>query len=262
MTEALPRRRSSGGIVRQARRLHPEGRDQGHGVDPHAARPGPREHRPADRRSRRHAPEEDGRGVASCAACQAARPGAADPDARRTTRPAGSTSASQMLGNRLGMPTYMENDANCAAWGEIRGRRRPRRRRASSSTRWARAWAAASSSTADLWIGATRRRRRPGPHDHRPERPHLRLRARRAASSNTPPRPRSPRSTARGSAKDCFDAAKKGVPEALAVVDWVGRGPLDRRGEHDPDSCILTSSSWRAAWRSPGSSSSRRCAKA
>src|SRR5258708_16694375 len=24
----------------------------------------------------------------------------------------------QMLGNRLGMPTYMENDANCAAWGE------------------------------------------------------------------------------------------------------------------------------------------------
>src|SRR5258706_9779463 len=24
----------------------------------------------------------------------------------------------QMLGNRLGLPTYMENDANCAAWGE------------------------------------------------------------------------------------------------------------------------------------------------
>jgi len=25
----------------------------------------------------------------------------------------------QMLGNRMGMPTYMENDANCAAWGEF-----------------------------------------------------------------------------------------------------------------------------------------------
>src|SRR5438105_2698960 len=25
----------------------------------------------------------------------------------------------QMLGNRLVMPTYMENDANCAAWGEF-----------------------------------------------------------------------------------------------------------------------------------------------
>ena len=128
----------------------------------------------------------------------------------------------QMLGNRLGMPTYMENDANCAAWGEM----------IVGAGRGSRSLVLYTLGTGvgggivlngELWIGATGAAGALGHTIIDPSGPPCgcgQIGCVEQFASATAVAKR----FGRGSAKDCFDAAKNGVPEAVAVVDWSVEG--------------------------------------
>ena len=124
----------------------------------------------------------------------------------------------QMLGNRLAMPTYMENDANCAAWGEY----------IAGAGRGARSLVLYTLGTGvgggivldgELWVGASGAAGALGHMTIDPRGPICGC-----GQSGCVEQYASASAVAKkygkGSAKDCFDAARKGNAEALAVVDW------------------------------------------
>lgn len=127
-----------------------------------------------------------------------------------------------MLGNRLGMPTYMENDANCAAWGEyVAG--------AGQGTRSLVLYTLGTGIgggivlNGEMWVGASGAAGELGHMTIDPNGPMcgcgqpgcLEQYASATAVSKR---------WGKGTAKDCFDAAKKGDPKAMEVVAWAASG--------------------------------------
>ncbi len=124
----------------------------------------------------------------------------------------------RMLGGRLGIPTFMENDANCAAWGEyVCG--------AGKGTRSLVLYTLGTGVgggiiiNGDMWVGASGAAGELG---------HMMIEtnglkcgcgqlgcveAYASASALA-------RRWGKGTAKECFDAARRGDREALAAVDW------------------------------------------
>ncbi|HVR86897.1 MAG TPA: ROK family protein [Planctomycetota bacterium] len=128
----------------------------------------------------------------------------------------------QMLGNRLGMPTYMENDANCAAWGEY----------IAGAGKGVQSLVLYTLGTGvgggiilngEMWIGASGAAGELG---------HMSIDSagpmcgcgqpgcveQYASASAVAKR------FGKGTAKDCFDAAKKGDAKAMEIVDWSANG--------------------------------------
>jgi len=155
-------------------------------------------------------------------ACASGVPGTLDLERRLMIRPVNLKGWSnvpwpELLGNALGIPTFMENDANCAAWGEF----------VAGAGRGARSLALYTLGTGigggividgDLWIGASGAA---GEFGHMTVYPDglpcpCRLRGclEQYASAGA-----LARRYGRGSAKDCFDAARRGEPDAVAAVD-------------------------------------------
>jgi glucokinase len=123
----------------------------------------------------------------------------------------------QMLGNRLVMPTYMENDANCAAWGEY----------VCGAGRGSKSLVLYTLGTGvgggvilngEMWIGSTGAAGALGHMAIDPAGPVCGcgwngcIEQYSSATAVA-------KKYGRGSAKDCFDAAKKGDPAATAVVE-------------------------------------------
>ncbi len=128
----------------------------------------------------------------------------------------------QMLGNRMGMPTYMENDANCAAWGEY----------VAGAGRGTRSMVLYTLGTGvgggiilngDLWVGASGAAGELG---------HMTIDQNGPMCGCGQPGCVEQYASAsavakkwgQGTAKDCFDAAKRGDPRALEVVTWAAEG--------------------------------------
>jgi glucokinase len=128
----------------------------------------------------------------------------------------------QMLGNRMGMPTYMENDANCAAWGEY----------VAGAGRGTRSMVLYTLGTGvgggiilngDLWIGASGAAGELG---------HMTIDQNGPMCGCGQPGCVEQYASAsavakrwgKGTAKDCFDAARKGDAKALEVVAWAADG--------------------------------------
>lgn len=124
----------------------------------------------------------------------------------------------QMLGNRLGMPTYMENDANCAAWGEY----------VAGAGKGVNSLVLYTLGTGvgggivingEMWIGASGAAGELGHMSIDPNGPMcgcgqpgcVEMYASATAVAKR---------FGKGTAKDCFDAARKGDPKALQVVNW------------------------------------------
>jgi glucokinase len=128
----------------------------------------------------------------------------------------------QMLGNRLGMPTYMENDANCAAWGEY----------VAGAGRGVQSLVLYTLGTGvgggiviggEMWIGASGAAGELGHMTIDPAGPMCGCGQpgcveQYASASAVAKR------FGKGTAKDCFDAAKKGDPKAMEIVDWSADG--------------------------------------
>jgi glucokinase len=128
----------------------------------------------------------------------------------------------QMLGNRLVMPTYMENDANCAAWGEF----------VTGAGRGARSMVLYTLGTGvgggivingEMWIGATGAAGALGHTIIDPDGPDCGC-GQKGCVEQYASATAVAKKYGRGSAKDCFEAAKKGSKDALAVVDWSVEG--------------------------------------
>jgi len=124
----------------------------------------------------------------------------------------------QMLGNRMGMPTYMENDANCAAWGEY----------VAGAGRGTRSMVLYTLGTGvgggiilngDLWIGASGAAGELG---------HMTIDQNGPMCGCGQPGCVEQYASAtavakkygKGTAKDCFDAARNGDARAMEVVNW------------------------------------------
>lgn len=123
----------------------------------------------------------------------------------------------EILGKRLGIPTFMENDANCAAWGEY----------IAGAGRGTQSLVLYTLGTGvgggiilngDLWVGASGAAGELG---------HMTIEinglqcpcgqagcVEQYASANA-----LARRWGKGSAKECFEAARRGDPEALAAVE-------------------------------------------
>lgn len=128
----------------------------------------------------------------------------------------------QMLGNRLAMPTYMENDANCAAWGEF----------ISGAGRGFRSLVLYTLGTGvgggivlngELWVGASGAAGELGHMTIDPNGPPCGCGQRGCVEQFASASAVAQR-YGRGTAKDCFEAAKAGDPEAVAVVEWSTEG--------------------------------------
>ncbi|HZE98180.1 MAG TPA: ROK family protein [Planctomycetota bacterium] len=128
----------------------------------------------------------------------------------------------QMLGNRLGMPTYMENDANCAAWGEY----------VAGAGKDFRSLVVYTLGTGigggivingDLWIGASGAAGELGHMSIDPNGPMCGcgqpgcLEQYASATAVA-------KKWGKGTAKDCFDAARKGDAKAMDVINWASNG--------------------------------------
>jgi glucokinase len=128
----------------------------------------------------------------------------------------------QMLGNRMGMPTYMENDANCAAWGEyIAG--------AGKGTRSLVLYTLGTGVggglviNGEMWVGASGAAGELGHMSIDPNGPMcgcgqpgcVEMYASATAVAKR---------YGRGTAKDVFQLAKDGDPKAMEVVDWSCEG--------------------------------------
>jgi glucokinase len=162
----------------------------------------------------------DGHGAAR--ACAAGVPGTLDLERRLMVRPVNLKGWSnvpfpEMLGGALGIPTFLENDANCAAWGEF----------VAGAGRGAGSLALYTLGTgigggivlnADLWIGASGAA---GEFGHmtvypggRPCPCGLLGCLEQYASANS-----LARRYGKGSSRECFEAARRGEADALAAVD-------------------------------------------
>src|SRR5262245_1071733 len=128
----------------------------------------------------------------------------------------------QMLGNRMGMPTYMENDANCAAWGEfISGAGRGKR----SLVLYTLGTGVGGGVILDgeMWVGASGAAGALGHMIVDPAGPDC-LCGSKGCVEQFASATSVAKKYGRGTSKDCFEAAKKGEKEALAVVDWAAEG--------------------------------------
>ncbi len=123
-----------------------------------------------------------------------------------------------LLGRRLGIPTFMENDANCAAWGEyVAGAGRGTR----SLVLYTLGTGVGGGIVIDgqMWVGASGAAGELGHMTIDPRGP-------RCACGQNGCVEQYASATAvasrygKGSARDCFDAARRGEKDALAVVDW------------------------------------------
>jgi glucokinase len=128
----------------------------------------------------------------------------------------------QMLGNRLAMPTYMENDANCAAWGEY----------VAGAGRGLRSLVLYTLGTGvgggiiingELWVGATGAAGALGHMMIDPNGPLCGC-GQQGCVEQYASATAVVKKYGKGTAKDCFDAAKRGDPEAVAVADWSAEG--------------------------------------
>lgn len=128
----------------------------------------------------------------------------------------------QMLGNRLGMPTYMENDANCAAWGEY----------VAGAGRGTKSLVLYTLGTGvgggivingEMWVGASGAAGELGHMTIDPNGPMCGCGqpgcVEQYASASAVAM-----KFGRGTAKDCFDAAKQGDPKAQEIVRWASEG--------------------------------------
>lgn len=124
-----------------------------------------------------------------------------------------------LLGERLGMPTFMENDANCAAWGEY----------IAGAGRGTRSLVLYTLGTGvgggivihgELWVGASGAAGELGHMTIDPNGPDCGC-GQKGCLEQYASATAVARRWGKGSAKECFDAARKGDPEALAVVEWV-----------------------------------------
>jgi glucokinase len=127
-----------------------------------------------------------------------------------------------MLEKRLGIPTFMENDANCAAWGEyVAGAGRGTR----SLVLYTLGTGVGGGIVIDgeLWVGASGAAGELGHMTIDPAGPRCGCGqpgcVEQYASASAVAR-----RWGKGSAKDCFEAARRGDPEALAVIDWAAEG--------------------------------------
>ena len=128
----------------------------------------------------------------------------------------------QMLGNRLGMPMYMENDANCAAWGEMvvgagRGLKSLVLYTLGTGV------GGGNDLNGDLRLGATGAAGALGHTIIDPNGPVCGC-GQKGCVEQYASATAVAKKYGGGSAKECFDAAKNGVPEAVAVVDWSVEG--------------------------------------
>jgi glucokinase len=124
----------------------------------------------------------------------------------------------QMLGNRMGMPTYMENDANCAAWGE----------HVCGAGRGSKSLVLYTLGTGvgggiilngELWIGSTGAAGALGHMGIDPDGPLCGC-GRTGCVEQYASATAVAKKYGKGSAKECFDAARNGDAAATAVVDW------------------------------------------
>ena len=127
-----------------------------------------------------------------------------------------------MLEKRLGIPTFMENDANCAAWGEyIAGAGRDTQ----SLVLYTLGTGIGGGLVigGDLWLGASGAAGELGHMTIDPNGPpclcgQVGCVEQYASASAVAKR------YGRGTAKECFDAARRGESDALAAVDWAADG--------------------------------------
>lgn len=124
----------------------------------------------------------------------------------------------QLLGERLGMPTFMENDANCAAWGEY----------IAGAGRGTRSLVLYTLGTGvgggivihgELWVGASGAAGELGHMTIDPNGPLCGC-GQKGCLEQYASATAVARRWGKGSAKECFEAARRGDPEALAVVNW------------------------------------------
>lgn len=127
-----------------------------------------------------------------------------------------------MLGNRLARPTYMENDANCAAWGEhVAGAGRG----SQSLVLYTLGTGVGGGIVLDgkMWVGSSGAAGAFGHTIIDPQGPACGC-GQKGCVEQYASATAVARKYGKGSAKDCFDAAKKGDKAALAVVDWSVEG--------------------------------------
>ncbi len=140
-----------------------------------------------------------------------------------------------------GLPTFMENDANCAGWGEY----------VAGAGRGARSLILYTLGTGvgggivldgDLWVGASGAAGEFGHMTIDPQGPRCACGQNgciQAYASATAVAAR----WGKGTAKECFDAAKRGEPEALAVVEWsadgLSQGVANAIHVLHPEICVL-----------------------
>lgn len=124
----------------------------------------------------------------------------------------------QLLGERLGMPTFMENDANCAAWGEY----------IAGAGRGTRSLVLYTLGTGvgggivicgELWVGASGAAGELGHMTIDPNGPLCGC-GQKGCLEQYASATAVARRWGKGNAKECFEAARRGDPEALAVVNW------------------------------------------
>ncbi len=128
----------------------------------------------------------------------------------------------QMLGNRLAMPTYMENDANCAAWGEY----------IAGAGRGMKSLVLYTLGTGigggivingEMWVGASGAAGELGHMSIDPNGPRCGC-GQMGCVEQYASATAVARKYGKGSAKECFAAAKKGDAEAVAAVEWATTG--------------------------------------
>jgi glucokinase len=124
----------------------------------------------------------------------------------------------KLLGDRLGMPTFMENDANCAAWGEY----------VAGAGRGTRSLVLYTLGTGvgggivihgELWVGASGAAGELGHMTIDPDGPVCGC-GQKGCLEQYASATAVARRWGKGGAKECFDAARRGDPEAIAVVEW------------------------------------------
>jgi glucokinase len=127
-----------------------------------------------------------------------------------------------LLSEKLGVPATLENDANCAAWGEIRA----------GAGKGARSLACFTLGTGvgggvviggDLWTGANGAAGAFGHITIDPNGPLCRCGQRGCLEQYASATAVATR-YGRGSARDAFGAAARGDAEAIAVIDWACEG--------------------------------------
>ena len=140
-----------------------------------------------------------------------------------------------------GLPTFMENDANCAAWGEY----------VAGAGRGARSLILYTLGTGvgggivldgEMWIGASGAAGEFGHMTIDPAGPLCACGQNGCVQAYASATALAAR-WGKGTAKECFDAAKAGDPEAMAVVDWssdgLSQGVANAIHVLHPEVCVL-----------------------